>query len=414
MKKSILVTGPVLSMSGYGYQSRFALKALKSREDLFDIYIQPLPWGKTGWIWENNKFRQWIDERITRTAVLANQKQLQIDMTLQIGIPSEWQKIAPENVGYTAGIETTKVAPKWLQLGNEMDKILVVSNHAKATYEKTVATAMNQETGEKFEYRLNTPIEVVWERTDKAEIEEIEGIEFENDFNFLLLSQWSPRKNFENTIKWWVEEFVDQEVGLVVKTNIAANCLIDRDFTEKRLEALLSDYPDRRCNVYLIHGDLSDGQMRWLYTHDKMKSLINIAHGEGFGLPLYEAAREALPIVTIGWSGQMDFLHHSGKDYFQSVDYTLQPVQKESVWPGVIEADSMWAFADQGSFKMTLRKTYKKWNKAKDLALELQPLVEEKFSEEKLYESFAAEVYGDSVNVDDWLKELEENFVEQE
>ena len=414
MKKSILVTGPVLSMSGYGYQARFALKALKSREDLFNIYIQPLPWGKTGWIWENDDLRQWIDERVTETAILANQKQLHFDTSLQIGIPNEWQKIANENIGYTAGIETTKVAPQWLQKGNDMDKILVVSTHAKTTFEKTIATAMNQQTGEKFEYKLNTPVEVVWERTDRKEVEEIEGIELENTFNFLLLSQWSPRKNFENTIKWWVEEFIDQEVGLIIKTNTTANCLMDRDFTERRLEALLNDYPDRKCSVYFIHGDLTDGQMRWLYTHDKVKTLINIAHGEGFGLPMYEAAREALPIITIGWGGQLDFLHHDGKNYFDQVFYTLQPIQKEAIWPGVIEQDSMWAFADQGSFKMTLRKVYKNWDKSKKRAVELQSLILDKFSEQKLYEGFCSHFIEEEFDVDDWLSDLEEDIIEFE
>ena len=42
MKKKIFVRGPVLSQSGYGEQSRFALRALRYREDLFDIYIQPI------------------------------------------------------------------------------------------------------------------------------------------------------------------------------------------------------------------------------------------------------------------------------------------------------------------------------------------------------------------------------------
>ena len=38
MKKKIFVRGPVLSQSGYGEQSRFALRALRSREDLIYIY----------------------------------------------------------------------------------------------------------------------------------------------------------------------------------------------------------------------------------------------------------------------------------------------------------------------------------------------------------------------------------------
>ena len=74
MKKKIFVRGPVLTQSGYGEQSRFALRALRSREDIFDIYIQPIPWGKCGWIWEDNEFRQWMDEKITQTQILLQRK----------------------------------------------------------------------------------------------------------------------------------------------------------------------------------------------------------------------------------------------------------------------------------------------------------------------------------------------------
>jgi hypothetical protein len=126
MKKKVFVRGPVLSQSGYGEQARFALRALKSREDLFDVYIQPIPWGRTGWIWEKSEFREWIDQRITITQVLMQRKQLQPDVSLQITIPNEFQKICPVNIGYTAGIETSKVAPAWLQKGNEMDKSLIM------------------------------------------------------------------------------------------------------------------------------------------------------------------------------------------------------------------------------------------------------------------------------------------------
>ena len=43
MKKKILVRGPALSQTGYGEQCRFALRSLKSREDLFDIYLLNIP-----------------------------------------------------------------------------------------------------------------------------------------------------------------------------------------------------------------------------------------------------------------------------------------------------------------------------------------------------------------------------------
>ena len=54
----------------------------------------------------------------------------------------------------------------------------------------------------------------------------------------------------------------------------------------------------------------------------------------------------------------------------------------------------MWAFADQGSYKMTLRKVIKNLDKAKEQAKELQTLVLDKFSDEKLYKLFVDEVLG--------------------
>ena len=414
MRKSIFVRGPVLSQSGYGEQSRFALRALRSREDMFDIYIQPINWGKTGWVWENDEFRQWMDERINVTSKMIQNKTFQPEISLQITIPNEFQKMCAVNIGYTAGIETTLVAPQWLQKGNEMDKVLVVSNHAMETYTNTVVEAKNNETGEVFPYKLETPVHVVWENTPNAEAEPIEGLELPFDFNFLMVSQISPRKNFINAIRWWIEEFIDQEVGLVIKSNLTNNSLIDFANLTKTIKRIMAEYPERKCKVHILHGDLSSGQMTGLYTNEKIKAAINIAHGEGFGLPLFEAARQGLPIITIPWSGQKDFLIHDGQKLFQSVKYTLNNIQPEAVWEGVLVKESQWAYADQGSYKMTLRKTYKTWHKEKETAEKLKVLVNEKFSNEQLYANFV-KCFDNYIQTDlEWFDGIEDIIKEYE
>ena len=398
MKKKILVRGPVLSQSGYGEQARFALRALRTKEEEYDIHIQPIRWGSTGWIWEDSEERRWMDEQITKTAHYTRESG-EFDMSLMVTIPNEWERLAPVNIGYTAGIETDRVSPAWLYKGNEMDRIVVVSDHSKNVYKDTVAKGKDPVTEKELTYALETPIDSVGYAVRHFEPQAIDGFEPTTGFNFLCVSQWGPRKNFENTIRWWVEEFHDQKVGLILKTSIANNSIVDKTKTEKLLKDILSKYENRKCKVYMLHGDLSDGQMRWLYQHDKVKCLINLAHGEGFGLPMFEAAQAALPILTIGWSGQLDYLVHDGREYFTKVDHTLKNVDQNAVWDGVIQQDSRWAHAEQGSFKMQLRRIRKNWKRFKKTATQLQNIVNEKYTEEIMYKQFCDKVLGESENV---------------
>ena len=93
MRQKVILKGPVLTRSGYGEQARFALRALQSREDLFDIYIQPLSWGATTWISEQTEERASIDSLIKKTIGFLQQGG-KFDMSLQITIPNEFEKMA--------------------------------------------------------------------------------------------------------------------------------------------------------------------------------------------------------------------------------------------------------------------------------------------------------------------------------
>jgi hypothetical protein len=205
MKLKILVRGPALSQSGYGEQTRFALRALRKREDIFDIHILNIPWGNTGWIFEDTEERAWIDSLIQKTAISHQQKEqqkepLNYDVSLQITIPNEWKKLARFNIGYTAGIETNMVAPQWIELGDQMDHIIVVSNHSKNTYINTKVNIQHKN-GTLIEenVRVKTPFTVVNFPARPADPSEID-LNINTDFNFLTMAQWGPRKNLNRII----------------------------------------------------------------------------------------------------------------------------------------------------------------------------------------------------------------------
>jgi len=426
--KKIIVRAPVLSRSGYGEHSRFLLRSLRSREDLFDIYILNINWGQTGWNWEDNEERRWIEQTIYKTQKYIDSGNTQFDLSAQVTIPNEWENMAPVNIGITAGIETTKVSPEWIEKSMVVDRIITISEHSKQVYENSSYEAQNAQTGELIkDFRCTTPIEIVHYPVrdyDPADID----LNLDCDFNYLAVAQISTRKNMANTIRWFVEEFKEEEVGLVLKCNIKCDSMQDRIETEKLVSKIVNEQENRKCKVYLLHGHMTNEEMTALYQHPKIKALASISHGEGFGLPIFEAVYNELPVIAPDWSGHVDFLYvpvknkktkkTKNKAHFAKVKYTLQPVDPDSVWDGVIQADSMWCCAEQQSFQERLRQVYKDYNRFKSQAKKLNKWVRENFTTEKQYEKFVNNIFGEEhqeiLELEDWLNDLESEVVEHD
>jgi len=420
MKKSVLLVGPLLTRSGYGEQARFALRSLRSREDLFDIYIRPITWGHTSWMTEDNEERRWIDETIEKTIAYMQQGG-QFDMSLQVTIPNEFQVIARENVGYTAGIETTHCAALWIEKCNGMNRNIVVSNHSKEIMDSTAFEVQNNQTGEvtgtlrnqRDLFTVNYPVKTF------EELPELE-LNLKHDFNFLVVAQFGPRKNLENTINWFLNEFKDEEVGMIVKTNVAKNCLIDRETCMNNIRQIINsaNVPERKCSVHLLHGHMTEEEMHSLYLHDKVSAFVALPHGEGFGLPIFEASYSGLPVVSVGWSGQKDFLYDDdGKAHFYEVSYDMVQVPPEAVWKDVIEQTAGWCAAREQSAREQMRACYEDIvNKNEDSiahgACDRSAQLREQFSEEKMHEmfvkSFTGEIKTEAIKeeVDELLADL--------
>ncbi len=397
--KKILIRGPLLSQSGYGEHARFLFNALRQREDV-DLYAITTNWGATGWLPDFNEERAAIDATIAKT-VNYLQAGGKFDASCQVTIPNEWVKLAPVNIGVTAGIETDKISRKWVELSSIVDKIIVPSTFAKQGFDKTSYKVKDQ-FGKERDFRCHTPVSVVgFPVKDYTKTTPIKDFDLQHDFNFLVDAQWGPRKNLEMAIKGFIEENYDQEVGLVLKVSIANNSLIDHYHTQERLEGFIHQakekYKECKCQVYLLHGQLTEEELCWLYQHPKIKAIVSTSHGEGWGLPLYRAACCALPIISPEWSGLLDFVSvtHKKRDkkkdktievtepFMACISYTLRPVQKEAVWKDIIEPDALWCYPEGADYRRALRDVRKNYTFYASQARRLQADVLPKFALDK-------------------------------
>ena len=48
--------------------------------------------------------------------------------------------------------------------------------------------------------------------------------------------------------------------------------------------------------------------MNQIYNHPKVKAMVSLTKGEGFGRPLLEFTASKKPLIVSGWSGHMDFI----------------------------------------------------------------------------------------------------------
>ena len=393
MKKRVLLTGPLLSRSGYGEMARFALRSLRTQEDKYEIYLHTINWGKTGWLWEDNEERKFIDTKLRDTLMYQNDGG-QFDLSIQTTIPNEWKNLAPVNIGYTAGIETTDVSPEWIaSANNNVDKVITISKHSADVFRSTVYDSKQGETSHTL--TCERPVDFVGFPIKTFDSDKNFNLNFKHNFNFLCVAQAGPRKNIEMLMKCFVEEFKNDEVGLILKINGANNSMLDFHATKARVTGVMKSFPEtknKKCSVHLLHGAMTNSEMSALYNHRKVKCFTTLTHGEGFGLPLFEAAYSGLPVLATGWSGHLDFLQKDGKDLFASVKYDIGQLEPRHVWPGVLHAESGWAYPNPEHAKRMMRDVFENYKKWKTKATTLKQHVNKQYTEKKMYSRFCQSV----------------------
>lgn len=375
----ILLEAPILSQSGYGEHARLVHRALR-QNDKSEIFINALDWGKTNWIssLRNSIEFDQIQEGIKSLGNLLKEnrgKSLDgfFDLQVHVGMLNEFKRRAPYCVHITAGIETDRVSADWVIKTHKEPptKIIVPSQHSKDVFLSPIYEITKEKTKESFKvsFNENVKLDVVGYPIRIPPPAELD-LKIETKFNFLSIALDNERKNLDNLIKWFLEEFKENsDVGLILKTGRSNGSLIDREFTINKIKKITNLHKNSKCKIYLLHGNLSEEEVNSLYNRDDIHAYVTTTCGEGYGLPVFEAAYSGLPIIATDWSGHLDFLSapfkvnkkskEKTKKLFLKVDYSLQEVPPSCIWKGVIDKGSKWAFVKEQSLKSQLRKVYK-------------------------------------------------------
>lgn len=324
IKPLAVISCPILTSSGYGARSFDFVKALyESKKDEWDVKVIPQRWGNTAWHSIEEEKYHWVKP------LIINQLTQQPDLWIQITVPNEFQPVGKYNIGVTAGIETTLCDPSWIDGCNRMNLTLVSSQHAKTVFESSTFNQQDQNTGQVVRHiKLERPVDILFEGIDLTKYSFIEDSDIpetdlvaaldsiQEEFCYLFVGHWLPgvigedRKNLGLTIKTFLETFKDKKKkpALVLKTAKGTNSIMDRDSILESIELIRKEINSKDLpNIYLIHGDLNDEDMNYLYNHGKIKAMIYLTKGEGFGRPLAEFFMSKKPAIVSAWSGHMDF-----------------------------------------------------------------------------------------------------------
>lgn len=392
MKQYCVISAPPDTYSGYGARSRDFIKAIyELKKDEWDIQIIPQRWGNTSWGFLED-FKEewgWMIPLLLKTPMTK-----QPDVFFQITVPSEFQPVGKVNIGVTAGIETTVCDSSWIEGCNRMNVTFVSSVHAKTVLE---STSFAKKDDPNFQIKLQKPVEVLFEGVDlnkyfpisDEDLPETDLIsdldEIKEEFCYLYVGHWlqgeigEDRKNTGKLVQVFLETFKGKKKkpALIMKTSSATSCIMDRDEMLRKIniirEAIGGDLP----NIYLLHGEMDDEDINYLYNHPKVKAFVSFTKGEGYGRPLAEFCTSKKPIIASGWSGHVDFL---SKEFSVLLPGKLTETHPSAHSATLILPGASWFTVDYGAAAKALEDVYSNYKKYEEMGKRQGHKIKSEFS----------------------------------
>ena len=373
-KSTFFISSPMDTYSGYGARSRDVIKSIIKSEK-YDVKLLPQRWGNTPHGFVNDHEEEWG----FLTNHIYNQPQInqKPDIWMQITVPNEFNPVGKYNIGMTAGMETTIVHHSWVEGMNRMDINFVSSEHSKKTFLDSIYTKNNEQNQPVGEIKIQKPIEVLFEGANLDVYKPVKSnfdlSQMKESFAYLFVGHWmqgnlgEDRKNVGLLVKAFFELFKNKQnaPALILKTAVTGASYMGRDQIIDKITQIKATMGDQRLpNVYLLHGEFSDVEMNEIYNHPKVKAMVSLTKGEGFGRPLLEFSLTKKPILATNWSGHIDFLN---SEFTSLINGELKNVDDSAVVKDMILKESQWFTPNPGEIGHYLKDIFKNYKKYAEL-----------------------------------------------
>lgn len=380
----VLLRAPLLTNSGYGVHSRQLFEWLCEKKDI-ELDVECLSWGHTPWIIDEDKESGLIRKIMERSRSL----EPPYDVTFQVQLPDEWDpNLGKLNVGVSAFVETDRCSPTWVEACNKMDLIVVPSTFTKNVVKRSgILMRKIVVIPEWFNHSLLDS-----ENCNKI-LNEDDRYKFSTSSNYLIIAQLTAqeplldRKNLFNTLKWLFEYHKnDEDVGIILKTNLGRGTVLDKMKTVEYTNTLVKRFKQGPGpKLHLVHGNMSGEEVAALYHLPSVKAYVSATRGEGYGLPLIDAAVAGLPVIATNWSGHLEFLK---KNTFIPLDYEMKEINEKKIDNRIFYKGFRWAEPTKKSFFECLQSLSKNQDSHKSKAEILSKEVSENFHKNKIKQKY--------------------------
>lgn len=248
----------------------------------------------------------------------------------------------------------------WAHYSNEMDEIWVPTE-----WDKQKALRCG----------VKVPIFVIYQGIDPDYFNPAivpARIDITEEYKFLAVGAWDPRKNYKDLIEVFTETFKrEEDVALVIKTiNLGLSQGIKNEIKAMKINK-------KGGKVYVKEIEWDKEKLGCLYTMSDC--LVLPTHGEGWGLPIFEALACGLPVITTGYGAPFEVLRNDKGEVYPGVHF-ISSSEEKTATPYVYLEDNIWATPDREHLSKLMREVYENRNKEKIDALITSKIIRERFS----------------------------------